>query len=40
MSPPRCKRPVGRLLMIVKSAHVYETEIAYMRDILAETVER
>jgi thymidylate synthase len=29
--------PVGRLLMIVKSAHVYETEIAYMRGILAET---
>ncbi len=28
--------PVGRLLMIVKSAHVYETEIASMRDILAE----
>ncbi len=32
--------PVGRLLMIVKSAHVYETEIADMRDTLAETVER
>lgn len=31
--------PMGRLLMIVKSAHVYETEIAYMRDILAETSE-
>jgi thymidylate synthase len=29
--------PVGRLLMIAKSAHVYETEIAYMRGILAET---
>jgi thymidylate synthase len=29
--------PIGRLLMIVKSAHVYETEIAYMRGILAET---
>jgi thymidylate synthase len=29
--------PVGRLLMIVKSAHVYETEIAYMRGILAVT---
>ena len=28
--------PVRRLLMIVKSAHVYETEIAYMRGILAE----
>jgi thymidylate synthase len=31
--------PVGRLLLIVKSAHVYETEIAYMRGILAETGE-
>jgi thymidylate synthase len=31
--------PVGRLLMIVKSAHVYETEIAYMRAILAEARE-
>jgi thymidylate synthase len=29
--------PLGRLLMTVKSAHVYETEIAYMRDILTET---
>jgi thymidylate synthase len=29
----------GRLLMIVKSAHAYETEIAYMRGILAETGE-
>jgi thymidylate synthase len=28
--------PVGRLLMIVKSAHVYETEYAYMRSVLAE----
>jgi thymidylate synthase len=27
--------PVGRLLMIVKSAHVYETELAYVRDVLA-----
>ena len=31
------KVAVGRLLMIVKSAHVYETEIAYMRGILVET---
>jgi len=31
---------VGRLLMIVKSAHVYETEIAYMRGILAEASDR
>jgi thymidylate synthase len=29
--------PLGRLLMIVKSAHVYATETAYMRDILTET---
>jgi thymidylate synthase len=28
-------RPAGRLLMVVKSAHVYETELAYLRDILA-----
>lgn len=27
--------PVGRLLMIVKSAHVYETELAYVTDVLA-----
>jgi thymidylate synthase len=27
--------PAGRLLMIVKSAHVYETELAYIRDVLA-----
>jgi thymidylate synthase len=31
--------PIGRLLMIVKSAHVYETEIAYMRAILSQTLE-
>jgi Thymidylate synthase len=29
-------RPPGRLLMTVKSAHVYETEFAYVRGILAE----
>jgi thymidylate synthase len=28
-------RPAGRLLMVVKSAHVYETELAYLQDILA-----
>ena len=28
-------RPVGRLLMIVKSAHVYETETGYLESILA-----
>jgi thymidylate synthase len=29
-------RPAGRLLMIVKSAHVYQTELAYVRDVLAD----
>jgi len=29
------QRPVGRLLMIVKSAHVYETELAYMNRVLS-----
>ena len=28
-------RPPGRLLMVVKSAHVYETELAYLRSVLA-----
>jgi thymidylate synthase len=28
--------PVGRLLMIVKSSHVYETELEYVRKVLAE----
>jgi hypothetical protein len=27
-------RPAGRLLMIVKSAHVYESEGTYVRDVL------
>jgi thymidylate synthase len=27
--------PVGRLLMIVKSAHIYETELAYISSVLA-----
>ena len=27
-------RPVGRLVFVVKSAHVYETERAFMRDVL------
>ncbi len=31
--------PLGRLLMIVKSAHVYATETAYMRSILSEASE-
>jgi thymidylate synthase len=29
--------PVGRLVMIVKSAHVYETEREYVQDVLAGT---
>jgi thymidylate synthase len=29
--------PVGRLLMIVKSAHVYETELDYIKRVLAKT---
>ena len=28
-------RPVGRLLMTVKSAHIYDTELDLMRDICA-----
>jgi thymidylate synthase len=28
-------RPVGRLLMTVKSAHVYDTELGYMDEVLA-----
>jgi thymidylate synthase len=30
-------RPVGRLLMVVKSAHVYETEFGYVRIVLADS---
>ena len=29
------ERPTGRLLMVVKSAHVYETELGYVRGVLA-----
>jgi thymidylate synthase len=29
--------PAGRLVMVVKSAHVYETERDYLRRVLAET---
>ena len=29
--------PAGRLLMVVKSAHVYETERDYLRRVLAGT---
>ena len=28
-------RPVGRLLMMVKSAHVYETERVYLQGVLS-----
>jgi hypothetical protein len=30
--------PVGRLVMIVKSAHVYETELEYINGVLADAV--
>jgi thymidylate synthase len=29
-------RPAGRLLMVIKSAHVYETEFGYVRGVLGE----
>ena len=29
------ERPTGRLIMVVKSAHVYETEFGYVRGVLA-----
>ena len=29
--------PVGRLVMVVKSAHVYETELGYVKDVLTAT---
>jgi Thymidylate synthase len=32
--------PVGRLLMVVKSAHVYEPEFAYIRSVLADQTGR
>jgi Thymidylate synthase len=32
--------PVGRLLMVVKSAHAYEPEFAYIRSVLADQTER
>ncbi len=31
--------PVGRLVMIVKSAHVYETELEYVNGVLASTAQ-
>lgn len=33
-------RPVGRLLMVVKSAHVYQTESGYVRVVLAQSKRR
>jgi thymidylate synthase len=30
-------RPVGRLVMVVKSAHVYDTEFEYVRGVLADS---
>jgi thymidylate synthase len=33
-------RPPGRLLMIVKSAHVYQTEFGYVRGVLEEATRR
>ncbi|HXP55455.1 MAG TPA: thymidylate synthase [Streptosporangiaceae bacterium] len=33
-------RPAGRLLMVVKSAHVYEPEFAYIRSVLADQTGR
>jgi thymidylate synthase len=32
--------PVGQLLMIIKSAHVYETELSYIEGVLAADVAR
>ena len=34
------ERPAGRLLMVVKSAHVYETEFEYVRVVLAGAAAR
>jgi thymidylate synthase len=31
----RLARPVGSLTFVIKSAHVYDTELAYMRGVLA-----
>jgi thymidylate synthase len=31
-------RPAGRLLMVVKSAHVYQTESGYVRGVLISNV--
>jgi len=33
-------RPAGRLLMVVKSAHVYRTESQYVRGVLAQSKRR
>jgi hypothetical protein len=34
-SPPKLGRPAGRLVMIVKSAHAHDPDLAYRREILA-----
>ena len=34
------RRPTGRLLMVVKSAHVYETEFGYVRGVLGQSKRR
>lgn len=36
MSPASSGRPAGRLLMTVKSAHLYQTELPYMCGVLAD----
>ena len=33
-------RPAGRLLMVVKSAHVYQTEYGYVRGVLSQSKRR
>jgi thymidylate synthase len=33
-------RPAGRLLMVVKSAHVYESDFGYVRGVLAQSKRR
>jgi hypothetical protein len=33
---PACSREAGRLLMIVTSAHVYETEHGYLLGVLGQ----
>jgi len=33
-------RPAGRLLIVVKSAHVYQTESGYVRGVLVQSKRR